>query len=85
MNVLKAKIKQTRLELVPEAIGHNDELSIDQNSPCWHLQRRIRITASVAKSFFTAKNLNRIVNEHLWKTTDLSNIQAIQYAAETTK
>lgn len=79
--LLKLKVEKMSHGLVTKVMGPVD-LSIDQNSPRWLLERRIRITASVAKSFYTSKKLDNIVNDHLWKTKDLGNIKAIQYGRD---
>ena len=84
LNVLKVKIEQMKIKLITEAMGPI-ELSIEQNSPSWNLERRVRITASTTKSFFTAKKLDNIVNDHLWKNRDISNIPAIQYGRDNEK
>lgn len=81
LNVLKLKVEKMILGLVPEEMGPF-EVSTDQNGPGWHLERRVRITASVAKSFFTAKRLDTIVNDHLWKFKDIANIPAIKYGRD---
>lgn len=83
-DILKSKVANMVVGLVPLAGGPKN-LSMDQNSTGWCLERRIRLTASVAKKFFTAKKYETLVNEHLWKSTDLSNIQAVQYGRDNEK
>lgn len=58
------------------------QLTPDQNNNSWHNQRRIRITASVSKSFFAATVYEKKVNDHLWNHIDLSNVPAIKYGRD---
>lgn len=76
--VLKMKVNKMIQGLIPQDVGPI-VLSVEQNSTQWLLERRVRITASKAKSFFTAKKLDKLVDDHLWKTNDLGNIRAINY------
>lgn len=79
--LLQSKVQKMISGMVPDGLGPV-HLLIDQNSPRWHLERRVRITASVAKSFFTAKELDKVVNDHLWKSNDISHLQAVQYGRD---
>lgn len=78
LNVLKLKIADMILNLVSADSGPV-ALVADQNNITWLNERRIRITASNAKSFFTAKSLDNLINRHLWSNTNLANIPAIRY------
>lgn len=81
LNILKLKTSEMISELVSVNSGPV-HLIADQNTSSWLGARRVRITASNAKSFFTAKSLDNLINRNLWLTSNLSNIPAIKYGRD---
>lgn len=81
-NILNLKIKLMMSDLISVNSGPILKVT-DQNTTDWLIERRVRITASKAKSYFTAKSVTNLINQQLWKQScDLSNVPAIKYGRE---
>lgn len=79
--LLGLKIQKMMASLCSDQPGPQS-MVVTQNSDLWNNARRVRITASVAKQYFTAKEYKNKIQDHLWEKTDLSHIPAIKYGRD---
>lgn len=77
--LLKKKVANLLESLSPDIEGPV-EVNVEQNSKKWLNERRLRITASDCKSFFTSKDLTRLVRQKLWsREVDINHLPQIAY------